>query len=104
TFSRLGSMLYLRGRLDPEGGAALMTAVDALMRPPAPGDERTAAQRRADALIELARGAIAGGGLPTVGGIRPHLGILITPQTLLGTRGTPNDAGHDPHGRHGRGD
>ncbi len=84
TFSRMVSMLYLRGRLDPEGGAALMTAVDALMRPPAPGDERTAAQRRADALVELARGAIAGGGLPTVGGVRPHLGILITPQTLLG--------------------
>jgi hypothetical protein len=104
TFSRLGSMLYLRGRLDPEGGAALMTAVDALMRPPVPGDERTAAQRRADALIELARGAIAGGGLPTVGGIRPHLGILITPQTLLGTHHTPNDAGHDTHDRHGRGD
>jgi len=87
TLSRLGSMLYLRGRLDAEGGAALMTAVDALMRPPAAGDERTAAQRRADALVELARGAIAGGGLPTVGGVRPHLGLLITPQTLLGSAG-----------------
>ena len=84
TFSRLGSMLYLRGRLDPEGGAALMTAVDALMRPPASDDLRTAAQRRADALVELARGEIAGGGLPTVGGVRPHLGILVTPQMLLG--------------------
>jgi hypothetical protein len=96
TFSRLGSMLYLRGRLDPEGGAALMTAVDALMRPPAPGDERTSAQRRADALIELARGAIAGGGLPTVGGVRPHLGILITPQTLLGAAAGA-DHGRDSH-------
>jgi len=89
-------MLYLRGRLDPEGGAALMTAVDALMRPPAPGDERTSAQRRADALIELARGAIAGGGLPTVGGVRPHLGILITPQTLLGAAAGA-DHGRDSH-------
>jgi hypothetical protein len=94
TLSRLGSMLYLRGRLDAEGGAALMTAVDALMRPLAAGDERTAAQRRADALVELARGAIAGGGLPTVGGVRPHLGILITPQTLLGSAGTNHNQNH----------
>ncbi len=97
TFSRLGSMLYLRGRLDPEGGAALMTAIDALMRPPAPDDERTAAQRRADALVELARGAIAGGGLPTVGGVRPHLGILITPPTLLGNADADRCRGNGNH-------
>jgi hypothetical protein len=52
------------------------------------------AQRRADALVELARGAIAGGGLPTVGGVRPHLGILITPQTLLGSAGTNHNQNH----------
>src|SRR5690606_22804638 len=37
TFAQLGAMLYIRGRLDPEGAAALQAAVDALMRPPAPG-------------------------------------------------------------------
>jgi hypothetical protein len=83
-FSRLGSMMYLKGRLDAEGGAALMTVVDAWMRPPGPGDTRTAAQRRADALVDIARDALHRGVAPTVGGVRPQLGILITPAALLG--------------------
>jgi hypothetical protein len=85
TFSQLGSMLYIRGRLDPEGAAAVQAAVDALMRPPRPGDERTAAQRRADAVVDLARGALAGTGLPEVGGERPQVGLLVTPEILFGT-------------------
>jgi Domain of unknown function (DUF222) len=85
TFSQLGAMLYIRGRLDPEGAAAVQTAVDALMRPPAPGDQRSAAQRRADAMVDLARGALANGELPEVGGERPQVGILITPEILFGT-------------------
>ncbi len=84
TLSRQGSLLYLRGRLDPEGAAALRTALEALMRPPADGDLRTAGQRRADALVDLARLPLATGQLPTVGGIRPSLGILITPSALIG--------------------
>jgi hypothetical protein len=84
TFSQLGSMLYIRGRLDPEGGAALTTAIDALMRPPTSFDERTAAQRRADALVDLARGALAGNHLPSVGGQRPHIGLLLSPESLVG--------------------
>jgi hypothetical protein len=55
TLSKQGSMLYLRGRLDPEGAATLRAALEALMRPPADGDLRTAGQRRADALVDLAR-------------------------------------------------
>src|SRR5690606_13498244 len=61
---------------------------DALMRPPAPGDQRTAAQRRADAMVDLARGALAHGTLPEVGGERPHIGILITPEILFANPGT----------------
>ena len=112
TFSQLGAMTYVRGRLDPEGAAALQTAVDALMRPPAPGDERTAAQRRADAVVDLARGALAGGKLPEVGGERPQIGILVTPEILFGgstlavTRQHPpfpagESADHDPLARAG---
>jgi hypothetical protein len=84
TFARVGNMLIVKGQLDAEGGAALMTAVDALMRPPGPDDMRTAAQRRADALVELARQALTRGDLPTVGGVRPQLGILLTPTALFG--------------------
>src|ERR1700694_479158 len=42
------------GWLGGEGGAALQTALDSLMQPPAVDDERTGAQRRADALVDMA--------------------------------------------------
>ena len=84
TLSRVGSMVAIRGQLDPEAGAALLTALDATMAPPPSGDLRTPAQRRADAFTELINHALGAGQLPTVHGIRPHLGILITPATLLG--------------------
>jgi hypothetical protein len=58
--------------------------MDALTPPPSLDDERTAAQRRADALTELAMQAITTGRLPLVGGVRPALGILINPTTLIG--------------------
>jgi Domain of unknown function DUF222. len=95
TFSQLGTMLYIRGRLDPEGAAAVQAAVDALMRPPAPGDDRTAAQRRADAIVDLARGALANGELPTVGGEQPQVGLLVTPEILFGNT-TPPAGGAQP--------
>lgn len=68
TLSPVAGMHALRGQLDPEGGAALSAALDALMTPPGEGDDRTAAQRRADALVDLARRQLAGGiFLPWVG-------------------------------------
>jgi len=90
TLSRQGGMTYLRGRLDPEAGAALHTALDALMKPPTADDLRTATQRRADALADLARLCLSHGQLPTVGGVRPHLGLLITPAMLLNHPTTPD--------------
>jgi hypothetical protein len=72
TLSRSGSLFSVAGRLDLEGGATVLTAIDALMRPPTPDDPRTAAQRRADAMVELARQALHGGTLPTVGGSDPN--------------------------------
>jgi hypothetical protein len=105
----IGSMLEVRGRFDPEGGAALTAAIDALMRPPTPDEARTAPQRRADTLVDLARGSIGSGGLPTVGGLAPSVGILITAQALAGTvaartaqPGAP--ATLDRQGGQGRGD
>lgn len=49
---------------------------------PSPDDERTAGQRRADALVELARRALDGGRLPEVGGERPHIAVTIDLATL----------------------
>ena len=91
TFSAFDGMVLVRGQLDPEGGAAVMAAIDAMSAPPAQGDPRTPAQRRADAMVELARQALREGRLPTVGGVRPQIGILLGPEALR--RGTaPGDA------------
>ena len=51
------------------GGALLRTALQALSGPPSADDSRTAAQRRADALVELARQ-------------RPHLTLTASLTTL----------------------
>jgi hypothetical protein len=78
----------LDGLLDPEGGALLRTAIDALTRP-MPGDDRVASQRRADALVELARRQLDGGGLPTAGGQRPHLTVMVPAAALRREEGAP---------------
>ncbi|MGH8910859.1 MAG: DUF222 domain-containing protein, partial [Egibacteraceae bacterium] len=69
-------MTRIEGLLDPAGGALARTAIDALASPdPATvPDEprRTLAQRNADALVQLARMALARrGDLPTVAGLQP---------------------------------
>ena len=81
-------MVTLRGLLDTEAAATVSAALDPLAAPrPAAdgsGDPRTAAQRRADALTELARNALAGGSLPETGGIKPTLIITIGLDVLTG--------------------
>jgi hypothetical protein len=84
TVSRSGNMTYVKGRFDAEGGAAFQAVLDAIMRPPAKDDPRHAGQRRADAMIDLCRATLAGGTLSTVGGTRPQIGLLITPEALTG--------------------
>ena len=96
TLARVGSMTYVRGRLDPEAAAVMQTVLDAMMRPPAADDTRNTGQRRVDALIDLFKGFLSGGGLPTVGGERPQLGVLVSPSTLAGL--TPTPAGTSPVG------
>ena len=97
TLARVGSMTYVKGRLDPEAAAVMQTVLDAMMRPPAADDTRSPGQRRADALTDLLKGFLSGGGLPTVGGERPQLGILVSPLTLAGlTPTTPSAVAEDP--------
>jgi len=56
----------LEGWFDPEGGACLQAALNALMGPLCADDDRAPWQRRADALVELARRSLDGGALPTL--------------------------------------
>lgn len=88
---RRDGMVSVDGLLDPVGGEALITALDALS-PPEPSNLpqetwRTPAQRRADALSELARRALDSGQLPATGGERPHVSVIVDLHTLQGLTG-----------------
>ncbi len=84
-----GGAFAIDGMLDPEAGATVRTALHALVAAQRdPGDERTAAQQRADALTELARQALDAG-LPETGGERPHLTVTTDLATLERRAGAP---------------
>ncbi|WP_298992383.1 HNH endonuclease signature motif containing protein [uncultured Pseudokineococcus sp.] len=90
---------HVRGRLAPEAGATLMTALEALAAPEPSGEQgpdlRSAAQRRADALVALADKALSAPpaseqGLPSEGGARAR--VVVT-MDLSGLTGAVRGAG-----------
>src|SRR5258706_5570477 len=88
--SAMSDGLYLvEGVLDPVAGAAFKTAVDALAKPTGPDDERTARQRRADAVGELALHAMDQGTLPRRHSVKPHINLTLTLEGLKGELGVP---------------
>ena len=80
-------MVAVNGLLDPEAGQTLVAALDPLARPARADDPRSASQRRADALAELARRNLEGGRLPQTGGVRPQLLVTVDLDSLLGHPG-----------------
>lgn len=87
-----GGMVAFDGILDPEGGATVIAAIDALRAAGrVPDDPRTAAQARADALVDLCRNALDAG-LPEQAGERPHVTVVLDWATL---RGEPGASGAD---------
>jgi len=84
-----GGMVWLRGLLDPEGGAALRTALEPLARPAGKEDRRRIDRRFGDALVEAAHHLLDGGRLPQRSSQRPHLQVTSTLETLLGHAGAP---------------
>ena len=74
--------VYLRGLLDPDGGAVVKTALEAVTPPPRPGDGRTRPQAHADGLVDLCAAALRHGDLPTGGGHRPQLTLVADLDTL----------------------
>jgi len=88
----------LTGQLDTESAAMVRSALDPLAAPnpadDATPDPRTASQRMADALVELARRTCAAGELPARHSVRPHLSVIISLDTFLGCAGgTPTPPG-----------
>lgn len=82
----LGGMVRIDGELDREDGELVATALRSLAEPASldPSDTRSPAQRRADALVDLCADHLAHGATPVSGGVRPHLSLVATPQTLNG--------------------
>jgi hypothetical protein len=82
----------LSGWLDREAAEILRSALSPLAVPrPATDTEvdlRTAAQRDADALVELAQRALNDGELPTEGGERPQVVITVSLPVLQGRIGS----------------
>jgi hypothetical protein len=89
----LEGMVAVDGLLDPEAGETLLTALEPLARPSTADDDRSGAQRRADALTELARRQLEGGRLPQSGGVRPQVTVTIDLASLLGQPGLPSAEG-----------
>jgi Domain of unknown function (DUF222) len=84
--SEMNGMFHLDGLFDAEGGALLRTTINALSKPTS-ADDRSPKQRRADALLEIARQTLDRCDLPRIGGQRPHLTITTTVETLAGLAG-----------------
>jgi hypothetical protein len=70
-------MMHVEGMLDDEAAALLQAAITPLMDKAGAEDDRSAVQRRADALTELAAAALTHGDVPDHGGERPHIMVTI---------------------------
>lgn len=86
----LDGMVVLDGLLEKESGALLLTALSAGAVPTGPDDQRSAGQRRADALVELCRRALDRGEVAATGGVQPHLLVTATVETLTAAKGATN--------------
>lgn len=81
--------LSLDGWLDRAGGATLRTALEPLVQPPGPEDDRPLERRQADALVELCNHGLDAGVLPQRAGQRPHLQVTTSLETLRKLIGSP---------------
>ncbi|SFN83073.1 protein of unknown function [Geodermatophilus obscurus] len=77
------------GRLDPVGAEKFQTAVEAHVQADRPaGDERTRAQRQADALVQTCDNALSAGSVPVLRTVKPHVAVRIDIGDLATGEGT----------------
>jgi len=79
----------LHGYFDAVGGSTIRTVLEPLALRNGVGDQRTAQQRLADALVELADHCLNEGLAPRRNGQRPHLQVTATLETIQGLIGAP---------------
>jgi hypothetical protein len=77
----------LSGNLTPECAAAVKAVLDSLGKKVGPEDDRTAAQRRHDALEEAFRRLVGAGGLPDVAGQPAQIMLHATLEQMLRLQG-----------------
>ena len=75
-------MVHVQGLLDPAAGDVVLTALRAATPVPERHDQRSATQRRADALVDICAGWLATGDTPVAGGMRPQVQVTVSLRTL----------------------
>ena len=80
-------MTAFSGQLSGMDGEVFQTAIHAFRRPDVAGQHRTAEQATADAMVDMARAALATGEAPTQHGVRPHVVVTIDYQDILAQAG-----------------
>ena len=91
----LDGMTAVEGLLDAETTATVNAALAPLMVPSGGDDSRSAPQRRADALAEIAALALRTGELPRLSGTLASVDVVITAGTLLAGSGAPSRTAGD---------
>jgi hypothetical protein len=92
-------MVRVDGDLDPETGETLLAALGAVLDAESRSgnttdEERTPAQRRADALGEICRGWLDLADRPTVAGERPHVTVTVGADAIAAGSGEPSELDH----------
>jgi hypothetical protein len=91
-------MVRVDGDLDSETGETLLTALKAVLdaesRKGGAGDDRSPAQRRADALGEICRQWLDSGERPSVAGERPHVTVTVDADSIRDGSGDTSELDH----------
>lgn len=102
TLSVTGDHGYLNGVFDVESAELLTSALLPLMTPAGTDDPRTAAQRRADALLDITQKHLDTQEMPTLGGHRPHLNVVVDAAQLPPSPGSSSNDRERPIGGAGQ--